>query len=122
MKNNNSLKNVFKIFLLGLIVISSIYALYFYNPNNPNNSNNNTLETFGNCSNCKLAANKCKPIYDINYNWDSQKNMVNINNIETDYVLCEWEPNCSYANTGANILAQEDRLRLSNAELQRAFI
>lgn len=117
MKNNNSLKNLFKILLLGLIVISSIYALYFYNPNI-----NNTLENFGNCSNCKLAANKCKPIYDINYNWDQQKNMVNINNIETDYVLCEWEPNCSYANTGANILAQEDRIGLSNAELQRAFI
>ena len=120
MKNNNSLKNVFKIFLLGLIVISSIYALYFYNPNNPNI--NNTLENFANCSNCKLAANKCKPIYDINYNWDQQKNMVNINNIETDYVLCGWEPNCSYANTGANILAQEDRLGLLNAELQKAFI
>lgn len=117
MKNNNSLKNLFKIFLLGLIVISSIYALYFYNPNI-----NNTLENFGNCSNCKLTVNKCKPIYDINYNWDQQKNMVNINNIETDYVLCEWEPNCSYANTGANILAQEDRIGLSNAELQRAFI
>ena len=119
MKNNNSLKNVFKIFLLGLILISSIHALYFYNPNI-----NNTLENFGNCSNCKLNpnSNKCKPIYDINYNWDPQRKMVNINNIETDYVLCEWEPNCSYANTGNNILAQEDRIGLSNAELQRAFI
>ena len=114
MKNNNSLKNVFKIFLLGLILISSIHALYFYNPNI-----NNTLENFGNCSNCKLNpnSNKCKPIYDINYIWNPQRKMVNINNIETDYVLCEWEPNCSYDTMGNNILTQEERLALSNSQL-----
>ena len=66
MKNNSDFKKVFKIFVIGFILISSIYVLYFYN------NNNNSLENFANCSNCKIApsnSSKCKPLYNINYNF-----------------------------------------------------
>jgi hypothetical protein len=43
--------------------------------------------------------------------------MVDISNIKTDYVFCEWEPNCSYDTMGNNILTQEERLGLSNSQL-----
>jgi hypothetical protein len=92
MKNNGDFKKMFKIFVLGFVLISSIYVLYFYN---------NNLETFitsNNCSNCKInpSANKCEPLYDIRYSWNSRTKMVDISNIRTDYVFCEWEPNCGY--------------------------
>jgi len=114
MKNNKDLKKVFKIFVIGFILISSIYVLYFYN--------NKKLETFitsNNCSNCKInpSANKCKPLYDIKYNWNSITKMVDISNIQTGYVFCEWEPNCSNTVMGNNILTQQERLQLSNTQL-----
>ena len=114
MKNNKDLKKVFKIFVIGFILISSIYVLYFYNIK--------TLENFissKNCSNCKISpsANKCKPIYNIDYSWNTRTKMVDISNIQTDYVFCEWEPNCSYDTMGNNILTQEERLALSNSQL-----
>jgi len=117
MKNNTDLKKVFKIFVIGFIVISSIYVLYFYNNDN---DNDNTLENFANCSKCKVnpSNNKCKPLYNMNYNWDSNKKMVNIINQPTDYVFCEWEPNCGYDATANNILTQEQRVGLSNSQLQ----
>jgi hypothetical protein len=119
MKNNSDLKKIFKVFVIGFVLISSIYVLYFYN-------NNNILETLdnvttsNNCTKCKInpSNNKCKPIYNINYNWDSQKKMVNINNVKTDYIFCEWEPNCDYDTMAKNYLTQEQRLELSNTQLQ----
>lgn len=114
MKNNNSLKNVFKIFLLGVIVILSIYFLYFYNISTIENYINSN-----NCSNCKISPsnNNCKPIYNINYRWNTQNRTVDISNVMTDYIFCEWEPNCSYDSMGNNILTQEERLGLSNRQL-----
>jgi hypothetical protein len=114
MKNNKDLKKLFKIFVIGFIVISSIYVLYFYNIK--------TIENFissNNCSTCKISptANKCKPIYNIVYNWNTRRKMVDISNIKTDYVFCEWEPNCTYDTMGNNILTQEERLGLSNSQL-----
>ena len=44
MKTNSDFKKIFKIFVIGFILISSIYVLYFYN------NNNNSLENFTNCS------------------------------------------------------------------------
>ena len=113
MKNNNDFKKVFKNFVLGFIIISTIYVLYLYN------TNDKRLESFANCSNCKInpTANKCQPIYDISYRWNSINKSVDISNIKTDYTFCEWEPNCSYDTMGNNILTQEERLRLSNSEL-----
>jgi hypothetical protein len=120
MKNNTDLKNLFKIFVIGFIVISSIYVLYFYN----NTNTNDTLENFANCSKCKIApsnSSKCKPLYNINYIWDSEKKMVNVSNQLTDYVFCEWEPNCDYNATANNYLTQEQRIGLSNSQLQTYY-
>jgi hypothetical protein len=114
MKNNSDFKKIFKVFVIGFVLISSIYVLYFYN-------NTSSLENFANCSKCKIApsnSSKCKPIYNINYNWNSKKNTVNINNVETDHVFCEWEPNCSYDSMASSYLTQEQRLELSNTQLQ----
>jgi hypothetical protein len=120
MKNNTDFKKVFKVFVIGFILISSIYVLYFYN------NNNNILETLDNfttsnkCSKCKInpSNNKCKPIYNINYNWDSRKKIINVNNVKTDYIFCEWEPNCDYDAMANNFLTQEQRLEASNMHLQ----
>jgi hypothetical protein len=118
MKNNTDFKKVFKVFIIGFILISSIYVLYFYN------NNNNILEDFANCSKCKLApsnSSKCKPLYNINYNWNSNTKMVDISNQLTDYVFCEWESDCNYANTANNSLTQEQRIGLSNTQLQTYY-
>jgi hypothetical protein len=126
MKNNTEFKKVFKVFVIGFILISSIYVLYFYNNVNTNVNNNNVnnnviLENFvssSDCSNCKInpSSNNCKPIYNINYTWDSRNKTFDISNVLTDYIFCEWEPNCSYNNMGNNILTQQERLRLSNED------
>ena len=122
MKNNRDFKKVFKVFLLVFILILCIYVLYFYNNNS---NNNNTLENFAtsnNCSECKVNPsnnNKCKPIYNINYKWDPKKKMVDISNVMTDYILCDWEPNCDNDAMENNYLTQEQRLGLSNAQLQK---
>jgi len=127
MKNNTDLKNLFKIFVIGFIVISSIYVLYFYNNTNTNDNDDDddddTLENFANCSKCKVnpSNNKCKPLYNINYNWDSEKKMVNVSNQLTDNVFCEWEPNCDYDTTANNYLNQEQRIGLSNSQLQTYY-
>jgi len=117
MKNNRDFKKIFKVFLLVFIVILSIYVLYFYN------NSNNILENFTtstNCSECKVnpSNNKCKPIYNIDYKWNPQRKMVDISNVMTDYILCEWEPNCNNNITENNYLTQEQRSELSNAQLQ----
>jgi len=117
MKNNSDFKKIFKVFVIGFVLISSIYVLYFYN-----NNSNIILENLSNskeCSECKISPsnNNCKPIYDINYNWDRTNKTVNVNNVETDYIFCEWEPNCSNNTRENNILTQEERLKLSNTEL-----
>jgi hypothetical protein len=117
MKNNTDFKKVFKVFIIGFILISSIYVLYFYNTNN-------MLENFANCSKCKIApsnSSNCKPLYNINYNWNSNTKMVDISNQLTDYVFCEWESDCNYANTANNSLTQEQRLGLSNTQLQTYY-
>lgn len=116
MKNNTEFKKVFKVFVIGFILISSIYVLYFYN------NNNNILENFitsNNCSKCKInpSSNKCQPIYNISYNWNTTTKMIDVSNIKTDTIFCEWEPNCSYDTMGNNILTQEERLGLTNTEL-----
>ncbi len=119
MKTNSDFKKVFKIFVIGFILISSIYVLYFYN-----NNNNNSLENFTNCSNCKIApsnSSKCKPLYNINYNWNPNTKTVNVTNQLTDYVFCEWEPNCDYNATANNYLTQEQRIGLSNSQLQTYY-
>jgi hypothetical protein len=115
MKTNSDFKKVFKIFVIGFILISSIYVLYFYN------NNNNSLENFANCTNCKIApsnSSKCKPLYNINYNWNPNTKTVNVTNQLTDYVFCEWESNCGYDATANNYLSQEQRVGLSNTQLQ----
>jgi hypothetical protein len=120
MKNNTDLKNLFKNFVIGFIVISSIYVLYFYN----NDNTNDTLENFANCSKCKIApsnSSKCEPLYNINYKWNSNTKMVDVSNQLTDYVFCEWEPNCEYNTTANNYLNQEQRLGLSNSQLQTYY-
>jgi len=113
MKTNKDYKNLFKIFVIGFVLFSSIYVLYFYNIR--------TIENFitNNCSKCKISptASKCKPIYNIDYRWDPIVNMVDIRNIDTGNVLCEWEPDCSYNEMGNNILTQQERLGLSNSQL-----
>ena len=124
MKNNTDLKKLFKIFVIGFIVISSIYVLYFYNTDNTNDNTNDTLENFANCSKCKIApsnSSKCEPLYNINYNWNSNTKMVDVSNQLTDYVFCEWEPNCEYNTTANNYLNQEQRLGLSNSQLQTYY-
>lgn len=124
MKNNTDFKKVFKVFVIGFILISSIYVLYFYNNNKNILETLDNLTTSNNCTKCKInpSNNRCKPIYNINYNWDSIKKMVNINNVKTDYIFCEWEPNCDYDNMAKNFLTQEQRLELSNSELQNKLI
>ena len=111
MKNNKTLKKIFKIFVIGFILISCIYVLYFYNIN--------TIENFitNNCSKCKVnpSSGNCKPIYDISYSWSG--NMLIINNIDTSNVLCKWESDCSYNEMGNNMATQEERIRITNAQL-----
>jgi len=113
MKNNSDFKKVFKVLVIGFVLFSSIYVLYFYN-------NTSRLENFGNCTTCKMnpSNNKCKPIYNISYNWNPQKKTINVNNVETDHVFCEWEPNCDYNTMESNYLTQEQRLELSNSQLK----
>jgi hypothetical protein len=114
MKNNSDFKKIFKVFVIGFVLISSIYVLYFYN-------NTSSLENFTNCTNCKIApsnSSKCKPLYNINYNWNPNTKMVNVTNQLTDYVFCEWESNCGYDATANNYLSQEQIVGLSNTQSQ----
>ena len=115
MKTNKEYKRIFKICVIGFVLISSIYVLYFHN--------NNILENFiisNDWSNCKInpsAYNTCQPIYDISYNWNSVTKTVDVSNI-SNFTFCEWEPNCSYAAMGNNIPTQQERLRLSNSSFR----
>jgi hypothetical protein len=47
--------------------------------------------------------------------------MVDVSNQLTDYVFCEWESDCNYANTANNSLTQEQRIGLSNTQLQTYY-
>ena len=119
MKNNTEFKKVFKVFVIGFILISSIYVLYFYNNNKNILETLDNLTTSNNCTKCKIipSNNKCQPIYNISYNWNTTTKMIDVSNIKTDTIFCEWEPNCSYDTMGNNILTQEERLGLTNTEL-----
>ena len=124
MKINKNLRNIFKIAFIGFIIISCIYVLYFFN------NEYKIIENFAgskDCSNCKMKPGlNCKPIYDISYNgvvWNSSKKEMTIDicNIMTDYVFCEWEPNCANNELIDNILSQDERQSLTNTQLQNKY-
>ena len=116
MKINNDLKNLFKIIFIGLILFSSIYVLYFLN------NEYKIIENFAgtyDCSKCEIkpSSGNCKPIYEISYNWISSSRTLDICNIDTGYIFCEYEPNCSNDDLINNLIPQSERIGLTNNQI-----
>ena len=98
-------RNLLKIASIIFILLSSIYVLYIFN------YEYKTLESLANanmldCSKCEMrpASGNCVPIYDISYTYTkigtSNKYKLDICNIITNNVFCEWEPRCQFENSG----------------------
>ena len=116
MKINNDLKNLFKIIFIGLILFSSIYVLYFLN------NEYKIIENFAgtyDCSKCEIkpSSGNCRPIYEISYNWISSSRTLDICNIDTGYIFCEYEPNCSNNDLINNLIPQSERIGLTNNQI-----
>jgi hypothetical protein len=120
MKFSNNNRNLIKIAILIFILLSSIYILYFYN-------NYKTMENLANardCSDCNIrpSSGKCLPIYDISMNYSiipdtTNKYRLDICNIITNNVFCEWESRCTYDN----IATQNERMALSNSNINQSI-
>lgn len=116
MKINNDLKNLFKIIFIGLILFSSIYVLYFFN------NEYKIIENFAgtyDCSKCEIkpSSGNCKTIYDISYTWNTSSRTLDICNIDTGYIFCEYEPNCSNNDLIDNLIPQNERIGLTNNQI-----
>ena len=122
MKISNKYRNLFIPALLVFIIMLSIYVLFVAT----NTSDYKTRESLGNmrdCSNCTIKpdSQNCVPIYDISYSYErigtSNKFRLDICNIITNNVFCQWEPQCMFDN----IASQNDRGMLANSSINQSI-
>lgn len=120
MKISNKYRNLIKIALITFIVVSSLYVLYI--------SNNGYIiaENFANnrdCSDCTMKpdSGNCVPLYDISYNYSqidgTNKFKLDICNIITNNVFCQWESQCLFDN----IASQNERGLLANSSINQSI-
>ena len=120
MKISNKYRNLIKIALITFIVVSSLYVLYI--------SNNGYIiaENFANtrdCSDCTMKpdSGNCVPLYDISYTYSqigtSNKWNLDICNIITNNVFCQWESQCLFDN----IASQNERGLLANSSINQSI-
>ena len=91
-----------------------MYILYFFN--------SNLIEGFGqtlDCSQCEMKpySGDCQVVYDIKVNdYGDYTNIGNIDVslIDTGYVFCPWEPNCTGDAYLANITKQDGNKEINN--------
>jgi hypothetical protein len=122
MKISNKHRNLFKMALLLFIIVSSSYVLFATTSENKRRENlaNNNKD----CSNCTMKpdSGNCVPIYDISYSYSLIPNSINkyrldICNIITSNVFCQWESQCIFDN----IASQNDRGLLANSSINQSI-
>lgn len=122
MKISNKYRNLFKMAVLLFIIVSSSYVLFVTTSENKRRENlaNNNKD----CSNCTMKpdSGNCVPIYDISYSYSLIPNSVNkyrldICNIITSNVFCQWESQCMFDN----IASQNDRGLLANSSINQSI-
>ena len=120
MKISNKYRNLFKTALLLSIIVLSIYVLFVAT------SDYKTRESLGNmkdCSDCTMKpdSGNCVPLYDISYTYSqigtSNKWNLDICNIITNNVFCQWEPQCTFDN----IASQNERGLLANSSIDQSI-
>ena len=120
MKISNKYRNLFKMALLLFIIVIGIYVLFV------TTSDYKTLENLSNmrdCSNCTIKpdSRKCVPIYDISYSYNrigtTNKFKLDICNIITNNVFCQWESQCMFDN----ITSQNERSLLANSNINQSI-
>ena len=118
--NNNidfkTIQKIFKLIIILLLVFYCIYILYF---------SSNLVEGFANCSNCQMKPSNsdCIPIYDFSYSIqnteeDIDQGGISFETIDTNYVFCPWQANCSQTDYLDNMVDQEARLGLKNEDFE----
>ena len=112
--NNNIdfkfIQKIFKLIIILLLVFYCIYILYF---------SSNLVEGFSanlDCSNCQMkpSSGDCIPIYDFSYslyntNLEIDQGGISFESIDTGYVFCPWQANCTRDDYLANMLDQDER-------------
>ena len=120
MKISNKYRNLFKTALLLSIIVLSIYVLFVAT------SDYKTRESLGNmkdCSDCTMKpdSGNCVPLYDISYNYSqidgTNKFKLDICNIITNNVFCQWEPQCRFDN----IASQIERMLQANSNINQSI-
>ena len=109
-----------KIAILLFILLSCIYILFFFNNGYKIREN---LANARDCSNCIIrpTSGNCVPVYDISYDYtidlNSGKWVLDISNVTTNNVFCQWEPKCTFDN----ITSVSDRLSLNNSIIDQSI-
>ena len=115
--NNNIdfkfIQKIFKLIIILLLVFYCIYILYF---------SSNIIEGFTtnlDCSNCQMKPNSgdCIPIYDFSYNIVNGS-YSDLSLIDTSYIFCPWEANCTTNNYLSNMDNHDVRLGISNEDFE----
>ena len=115
MKVNNTIK----IIIFGLIITICLCILYSCKITNIEGLNNID------CSKCEVkpTSGKCIQIKDLSYNKNFNFQFQDIRNfvfdvIDTSYVFCPWEPNCTNIN---NIQSQQNRLQNQSTDIANSI-
>jgi hypothetical protein len=120
MKINNNIRNIIKLALVIFIIVTCIYVLFVAT------NDYKILENLANmrdCSDCtmKPSSGKCVPIYDISYSYsqigDTNKFRLDICNIITPNMFCQWEPQCTFDN----IASQSNRMLQANSNINQSI-
>ena len=119
MKLSKNTQYLIKIAILLFILLSCIYILFFFNNGYKIREN---LANARDCSNCIIrpTSGNCVPVYDISYNYYptlSGKMVLDICNVTTNNVFCQWEPKCTFDN----ITSVSDRLSLNNSIIDQSI-
>ena len=116
--NNNIdfkfIQKIFKLIIILLLVFYCIYILYF---------SSNLIEGFSanlDCSNCQMkpSSSDCIPIYEFSYNITNDGSYNNLSLIDTSYIFCPWQANCTQTDLLDNMVNQEARLDMTNEDFE----
>lgn len=118
MKLSKNTQYLIKIAILLFVLLSCIYILFFFNNGYKIREN---LANARDCSNCIIrpTSGNCVPVYDISYDFRtiSGKRVLDISNVTTNNVFCQWEPKCTFDN----ITSVSDRLSLNNSIIDQSI-
>lgn len=113
--NNNIdfkfIQKIFKLIIILLLVFYCIYILYF---------SSNLIEGFADCSNCQMkpSSGNCIPIYEFSYNITNDGSYNDLSLIDTSYIFCPWQANCTQTDLLDNMVNQEARLDMTNEDFE----